>query len=175
MHHIVLRSNLKPVFSVKKQKCFSKYSGSQGMSRQFERERISRSMKFAAIKSLREPDHHYISLFVCRNPVEKLLSVYNFMRYQVLENEKNMMRKNMRNKNPPDWQKYFPRNSPPSWEEFLTKIASGFTGFDGLTDSLYNKCSPCHYYYNAVIYMESFEEDSKYVNFAIAFPRDIII
>ena len=145
------------------------------MSRQFERERISRSMKFAAIKSLREPDHHYISLFVCRNPVEKLLSVYNFMRYQVLENEKNMIRKNMRNKNPPDWQKYFPRNSPPSWEEFLTKIASGFTGFDGLTDSLYNKCSPCHYYYNAVIYMESFEEDSKYVNFAITFPRERII
>ena len=35
------------------------------------------------------------------------------------------------------------------------------SGYDGLTDSLMNKCSPCHYHYNAIVYMDTFEEDSK--------------
>ena len=135
---------------------FSQYAGSQSMSRQFERKKLSRAEKFSAINSLLEPDHPYIAFLVCRNPVEKLLSVYNFMRYQVLENEKNMKKKN-----PPDWQKYFPRSNPPSWKTFLEKLSQGFTKWDGLTDSLVNKCSPCRYHYGAVIYMETFEEDSK--------------
>ena len=128
------------------------------MSRQFEKQKMSRSEKFAAINLLRESDHDYISLIVCRNPVEKLLSVYKFMKYQVLENEKNMKKKN-----PPEWQKYFNKNNLPNWKQFLGKLSRGFSGYDGLTDSLVNKCSPCHYNFNAVIYMESFEEDSKYV------------
>lgn len=126
------------------------------MSRQFERKKLSRTEKFTAIKSLLVPDHRYISFLVCRNPVEKLLSVYNFMRYQVLENEKNMKKKT-----PPEWQHYFPRSNPPSWKTFLEKLSRGFTKYDGLTDSLVNKCSPCHYHYSAVIYMETFDEDSK--------------
>ena len=128
------------------------------MSRQFEKQKMSRSEKFTAIKSLRDPAHDYISLIVCRNPVEKLLSVYNFMKYQVLKNEKNMKKKN-----PPEWQKYFNKNNLPNWKQFLEKLSRGFRGYDGLTDSLVNKCSPCYYHFNAVIYMESFEEDSKYV------------
>ena len=112
--------------------------------------------KFGAIKSLTDPDHKYISFLVCRDPIEKLLSVYNFMKYQVLENERNQQKKS-----PPEWQKYFPRHNIPSWKKFLEKLSTGFTGYDGLTDSLVNKCSPCHYHYRAVIKMETFEEDSK--------------
>ena len=126
------------------------------MARKLEREKISRSGKLKVIRSLDSPHHEYLSFLVCRNPVEKLLSVYNFMRYQVLHNKKNRAKTN-----PPSWQTYFPRKSPPSWPQFITRLASGFTGYDGLAASLLSKCSPCHYHYNAVIHMETFEEDSK--------------
>ena len=126
------------------------------MSRKLEREKISRPEKFGVIRSLHNPEHDYLSVVVCRNPVEKLLSVYNFMRYQVLKNKKNMAKSR-----PPSWQRHFPRSSPPSWAEFLALLGSGFTGYEGLAASLGNKCSPCYYHYNAVIYMETFEEDSK--------------
>ena len=126
------------------------------MARRLEREKISRSAKLRVIRSLHNPQHNYLSFLVCRNPVEKLLSVYNFMRYQVLKNKKNMAKTN-----PPTWQTHFPRHSPPSWSQFIARLATGFTGFDGLAASLLSKCNPCHYHYNAVIYMETFEEDSK--------------
>ena len=112
------------------------------MSRQFERKKLAAGEKFGAIKSLADPDHKYVSFLVCRDPVEKLLSVYNFMKYQVLENERNQKKKN-----PPEWQKYFSSRNIPSWKTFLFKLSKGFTGYDGLTDSLVNKCSPCHYHY----------------------------
>ena len=134
----------------------SKYQGSQGMARKLEREKISRAGKLRVIRALQNPQHEYLSFLVCRNPVEKLLSVYNFMRYQVLHNKKNMAKSH-----PPTWQTYFPRSSPPSWPQFITRLASGFSGYDGLAASLLSKCSPCYYQYDAVIYMETFEEDSK--------------
>ena len=87
---------------------YSKYQGSQGMARKLEREKISRSGKLRVIRALQNPQHEYLSFLVCRNPVEKLLSVYNFMRYQVLHNKRNMAKSN-----PPTWQTYFPRSSPP--------------------------------------------------------------
>ena len=135
---------------------FSQNGGSQSMSRQFERQKLAGGEKFRAIKSLADPDHNYVSFIVCRDPIEKLLSVYNFMKFQVLENERNQKKKN-----PPEWQKYFSSRNIPTWKTFLWKLSNGFTGYDGLTDSLVNKCSPCHYHYRAVIKMETFEEDSK--------------
>ena len=36
--------------------------------------------------------------------------------------------------------------------------------YDGLAASLLDKCSPCHYHYDAVIYMETFEKDSRWRN-----------
>ena len=121
---------------------YSKNGGSQSMSRRFERQKLAAGEKFGAIKSLADPDHKYVSFIVCRDPIEKLLSVYNFMKYQVLENERNQKKKN-----PPEWQKYFSSRNIPSWKMFLFKLSKGFTGYDGLTDSLINKCSPCHYHY----------------------------
>ena len=121
---------------------YSQNGGSQSMSRRFERQKLAAGEKFGAIKSLADPDHKYVSFIVCRDPIEKLLSVYNFMKYQVLENERNQKKKN-----PPEWQKYFSSRNIPSWKMFLFKLSKGFTGYDGLTDSLINKCSPCHYHY----------------------------
>ena len=38
-----------------------------------------RSRKLEIIKTLESADHDYLSIAVCRNPVEKLLSVFHVM------------------------------------------------------------------------------------------------
>ena len=47
--------------------------------RRLEGKAYSRESKEAVIKALREKQHNYTSFFVCRNPVEKFLSVYNYL------------------------------------------------------------------------------------------------
>ena len=56
--------------------------------RELESQNISQWRKFQLIRTLLRPEHEYLSFIVCRNPVEKLLSVYNFMLYQTQENPK---------------------------------------------------------------------------------------
>ena len=46
--------------------CFSQNGGSQSMSRQYEKKKLSSGEKFSAINSLRTRDHPYISFVVCR-------------------------------------------------------------------------------------------------------------
>ena len=45
-----------------------------------ERQSYSRAAKERAVGSLRARDHEYLAFFVCRNPVSRLLSVYNYMK-----------------------------------------------------------------------------------------------
>ena len=47
--------------------------------RRLEGKAYSRETKEAVIRALREKQHNYTSFFVCRNPVEKFLSVYNYL------------------------------------------------------------------------------------------------
>ena len=47
--------------------------------RGLERKAYSRDAKEEVIKSLREEQHNFTSFFVCRNPVEKFLSVFNYL------------------------------------------------------------------------------------------------
>ena len=47
--------------------------------RRLEGKAYSRESKEAVIRALREKQHNYTSFFVCRNPVEKFLSVYNYL------------------------------------------------------------------------------------------------
>ena len=47
--------------------------------RRLEGNAYSRESKEAVIRALREKQHNYTSFFVCRNPVEKFLSVYNYL------------------------------------------------------------------------------------------------
>ena len=114
-------------------------------------------MKVEAIKSLRNSEHEYASFFVCRNPVDKLLSLYK------MAQEKNADR--------------FKKKTVhcPTWEEFITSVVNdddepiGCTDFGkhignnmrGMTRSLFFNCQPCHFDYNAVIKMETFDDDSK--------------
>ena len=47
--------------------------------RKLERRLVPLRQKEEIIKSLTEEDHKYTAFFVCRNPIEKLLSVYYYL------------------------------------------------------------------------------------------------
>ena len=126
---------------------FRKLGGSQIQLRDLERRKVSLSKKMKSIQSLKSADHDYFSFFVCRNPVEKLLSVYNFMLYQTQQNGKIF--------------KKFPGKNPPSWEKYISLVAKREPAYDGLSDSVFDKCSPRTYHYDAVIMMETFDQDSR--------------
>ena len=46
---------------------------------EIEQKAYTREQKVTIIRSLKT-DHEYLSFFVCRNPVEKLVSVYKYMK-----------------------------------------------------------------------------------------------
>ena len=124
--------------------------GSQNRLRFLEKMRkVTARRKLDAIKSLKSENHKYLSFFVCRNPVEKLLSVYNFMLYQTRIKKKIFEK--------------FPRKNPPTWEQYIHLVATRDRARDlnGLSGGVVEKCSPCHYNFDAVIKMESFNKDSR--------------
>ena len=47
--------------------------------RKLERSLVSAREKLDIIDSVRAEQHEYTAFFVCRNPVEKLLSVYHYL------------------------------------------------------------------------------------------------
>ena len=49
------------------------------MLRDLERRAYQHKDKAEIISSLEEVKHNYTAFFVCRNPVDKLLSVYNYL------------------------------------------------------------------------------------------------
>ena len=53
--------------------------GMQMTLRKLERARISEKQKLEIIWSVQAEKHEYLSFFVCRNPIEKLLSVYHYL------------------------------------------------------------------------------------------------
>ena len=57
----------------------------------------------------------------------------------------------------------FPRKNPPTWEQYIHLVATRDPARDinGLSGGVYEKCSPCEYHYDAVIKMETFNEDSR--------------
>ena len=54
----------------------------------------------------------------------------------------------------------FHRESPLPWDEYLTLLAqSSQENYLGLLLPLYRRCDPCHVQYDAVIKMETFQQD----------------
>ena len=47
---------------------------------EIEEKAYTREQKVEIIRSLKNPSHEYLSFFVCRNPVEKLVSVFKYMK-----------------------------------------------------------------------------------------------
>ena len=53
--------------------------GTQKVLRELERRAYKQKDKTEIISSLESVRHNYTAFFVCRNPVDKLLSVYNYL------------------------------------------------------------------------------------------------
>ena len=64
---------------------FSKFIGRA--TTRLEKENISMDKKRSAVKELRSGDHAYTAFFVCRNPVEKMLSVWDHFRWHIANNK----------------------------------------------------------------------------------------
>ena len=77
---IFLQLYLPKAFNWRKQSAqFSPFSvGYQVKLQQVQRKHFSKSKKNEIIKSLEKRDHQYFGFFVCRNPIEKLKSLYTY-------------------------------------------------------------------------------------------------
>ena len=56
-----------------------KADGTQLKLRKLEKKYISPTKKTQIIESLLQPKHEFLAFFVCRDPLEKLLSVYKYL------------------------------------------------------------------------------------------------
>ena len=127
--------------------------GSQVLLKKIEQNEFkNNSQKNKVIKSLRSPDHDYLSFFICRNPIEKMMSVYKYMVDMASADSESFIER-------PD----FPKGgTPPTWEKFIYLVAtSSSKNYLGMMRPLVAGCGPCAYHYDAVIMMETFDEDSR--------------
>ena len=129
-----------------KRHCCRREEGSHRHLKELEEAYTPKERKLKIVRSLHKSNHTYISFFVCRNPIEKLQSVYDFLFFQT-----QIKKKSFNN---------FPRFSPPSWSQYISKLSDPQFK-DGLSDSVTSKCRPCSYDFDAVIKMETFDIDSR--------------
>ena len=114
------------------------------------------------IRSILAPEHDYLSFFVCRNPIEKLQSVYKYMVDMASADSDSFLER-------PD----FPKGgTPPTWEKFIYLVAtSTSTNYLGMMRPLVVGCGPCTYHYDAVIMMETYDQDTRWVGRG-KYPKD---
>ena len=90
------------------------------------------------LKSLESEHHEYFAFFVCRNPIEKLKSLYSYSL---------------------DLNRFKRGEKPRSFREFIIKVFGDNSKFG--FNSMFSLCSPCTRHYDAVIRMETFSQDSR--------------
>jgi len=105
-----------------------------------------------------ENSEDYLTFTVCRNPVERLLSVYKYLG--------DMFQRRMTNANrlATKWsffhQSLLVNRSIPSWQDFLDVVVSSIrTG--GLTIPINTSCDLSNAKYHKIIKMETFNRDVK--------------
>ena len=50
---------------------------------------------------------------------------------------------------------------PRTWQEYLVAVAAANQNYLGLLNPFYRGCDPCTYHYDAIIRMETFEQDVR--------------
>ena len=92
------------------------------------------------IEENRNPGHKFVSFFVCRNPVDKLLSIYNFNVFRrfvfLLHNYHNYHNHNYHHhyhnsstvKGASHLEGFPAGGPPPSWDEWIHSLAAGQVG-----------------------------------------------
>ena len=117
-----------------------------------------KSERIRILKSLNKHNHEYLAFFVCRNPLERLKSLYSYSL------DLDRFKKGEKPKNFKDFiAKIFTNNSEPiismyKWSQTLAKTPCFFPSD---YNPMYSVCSPCTRYYDSVIKMESFSTDAK--------------
>ena len=133
---------------------FRQDGGSQVLLKKIEQNEFKiNNEKNVVIRLIMAPEHEYLSFFVCRNPVEKLLSVYKYMVDMSRADSESFLER-------PD----FPKGgTPPTWEKFIYLVATSTSNnYLGMMRPLVVGCGPCTYEYDAVIMMETYDQDSRY-------------
>jgi len=118
----------------------------QTRARRWEDAAYSPREKVEVISSNRQgqPNYNYFSFFVCRNPVSKLGSIYEY---------------NLKRSAQGRAQPGISNESPPSFPQYLALLASGNISIN--LDTTLVGCLPCAHHWDAVVKMETFNEDSK--------------
>ena len=132
---------------------FRQVGGSQVLLKKIEQKDFKNNYeKNKVIRSLTSQDHEYLSFFICRNPVEKLMSVYKYMVDMASADSESFLER-------PD----FPKGgTPPTWERFIYLVAnSSSKNYLGMMRPLVVGCGPCAYHYDAVIMMETYNQDTR--------------
>ena len=118
---------------------------------------FTNSRKQKILRSLDDPNHEYFAFFVCRNPIERLKSLYSYSL------DLGRFKGGLKPKNLKDFiLKVFKKN--PTFgknKSILNKIFILFKCHLAY-NSMFSLCSPCTRHYNAVIKMETFSEDSRF-------------
>ena len=94
--------------------------------------------KDTILKSLENESHEYFAFFVCRNPIEKLKSLYSYSL---------------------DLNRFKRGETPQSFRDFIVQVFRTNSTFS--FNSLYSLCAPCSRHYDAIINMETFSRDSR--------------
>ena len=158
--------------------------GYQVKLQQLQAKRFTAEEKAGVVKSLEQKEHEYFAFFVCRDPIERLKSLYLYSL---------------------DLKRFKTGKTPRNFQEFLTvsfsnissilsestllrptvsKQAINIDGFhlpsticpialliggnvqysaDHGINPMYQLCAPCSRHYDAIIRMETFESDARYL------------
>ena len=146
-----------------------KAEGTQLKLRKLEKKYFSPLEKTQIIESLLQPKHEFMAFFVCRDPLEKLLSVYRYlldMRVGTDLTNSTQSHVLQQKKSPGVFarpgRKDFALPRPPSWSQFLHLVASSKEKkYLGLLEANHQHCDPCNIQYDAVIHMNNFGQDSQ--------------
>ena len=120
------------------------------------------------LQSLNKQTHEYFAFFVCRNPIERLKSLYSYSL------DLGRFKRGNRPKNFKDFiMKMFTNESQPIMSTVGQLVPCDYSrDFSGY-NPMYSICSPCTRYYDSVIKMETFSTDAKLVQPCSTIKSDI--
>ena len=131
--------------------------GYQVKLRELENKMFTNSRKQKILRSLDDPNHEYFAFFVCRNPIERLKSLYSYSL------DLGRFKGGLKPKNLKDFiLKVFKKNPTFGKNKSIWNKIFILFKYNLAYNSMFSLCSPCTRHYNAVIKMETFSEDSRF-------------
>ena len=108
------------------------------------------------LKSLEQKEHDYFAFFVCRNPIERLKSLYSYSLHL------DRFKPGHKPRNFPDFIKRVFSNQP-ILGRLYRHLNRTLTLPSPVFNPMFTHCSPCTRHYDAVVNMETFSQDAKHI------------